>query len=92
MGQHMEDEGIIVEWSHDLFGKPSFHMGSWSLQLLAETHEEDMERQEATNEDRNCLYGLVHTRLSVYKPGLPTGQVVRSPRAMDHCCACKHNS
>ncbi len=81
-------------WSRaSLFGKPiSFHMGSWFLQLLVGTHEEDMERQEATNEDRSCLYGLEHTRLSVYRLGLPTGPVVRSPRAMDNCCTCKHIS
>lgn len=70
----------------------SFHMGSWSQQPLVGTHEEDMERQEATNENRSCLYGLAHTRLSMYMLGLPSGQAVRCPRAMDHCCACKQIS
>lgn len=44
----------------------SFHMGSWSQQPLVGTHEDDRERQEATNENRSCLYRLMHTRLSMY--------------------------
>lgn len=68
----------------------SFHMGSWSQQPVVGIHEEDPERQEATNEDRSRLYGLVHTTLSMYMLGLPLGRVVRCPRAMNHCRTCKH--
>lgn len=64
-------------------------MGSFSQQPVVVTHEEDRERQEATNENRSCLHGLVHTRLSMYMLGLSSGQAVRCPRARDCCCACK---
>lgn len=60
----------------------SFHMGSWLQQPLVGTHEEDRERQEATNENRSCLYGLMHTRLSMYMVGLPSGWVVETTVAL----------
>lgn len=58
----------------------SFHMGRWLQQPLVRPHEEDRDRQEATTEIISSLYGLMHTRQSVYMAGLPTGRVWSMPR------------
>lgn len=66
----------MIKESHGLFGRPSqvftWEAGHSSSGVpLAGTPEEDREKQEATNENRSCLYGLMHTRLSMYMLGLP---------------------
>lgn len=59
-----------------LKGPVNFHMGSWSQRPVVGTYEEKPERQEATNENRSCLYGLMHTRLSMCMLRLPSEQAV----------------
>lgn len=52
---------------------------------------EDTDTQEAPDDIRECLHGLMHTRLSMCMLGLPWGRVIRCPGITDPCCARKHN-
>lgn len=54
---------------------------------------EDADTQEAPDDIRECLHGLMHTKLSMCMLGLSWGgQVIRCPRITDPCCACKQGS